>query len=69
MGYNINDVLRVENYLRYSDYFLEYDEVDEDNPDDIEVPKPETIEDNSAIKPDEKEKTLIPQSKESENIS
>ena len=35
MGYDINDVLRVENYLRYSDYFLEYDEVDEDNlPDD-----------------------------------
>ena len=35
MGYDISDVLRVENYLRYSDYFLEYDEVDEDNlPDD-----------------------------------
>jgi len=27
------------------------------------------MEDDSAIKPNEKEKTLIPQSKESENIS
>ena len=45
------------------------DEANDDNPDDIDVPKPEDMEDDSAIKPNEKEKTLIPQSKESENIS
>ena len=45
------------------------DEADDDNPDDIDVPKSEAIEDKSAIKPDEKEKTLISQSKESEKTS
>ena len=45
------------------------DEADDDNPDDIDVPKPEAVEDDSAIKPDVKEKTLIPQSKEAGNIS
>jgi N utilization substance protein A len=40
------------------------DEADDDNPDDIDVSKPEAAEDNSAIKPGKKEKTLIPQSKE-----
>ena len=45
------------------------DEADDDNPDDIDVPKPEAVEDDSAIKPDEKEKTLIPQSKEAGTTS
>ena len=40
-GYNINDKIRLENYLRYSDSYLEYDEVqagraDSNNTDDEE---------------------------------